>query len=85
MSNELENEKRFMRIELWVKNHDKVCAERWSFLVRLVGWGGALFGTAILSVLGWSLGQIHADQNKQIEMIQHLQSNPPQITIARPN
>lgn len=51
-------------------NHEDVCATRWGILLKIIFIGGGGLGSAIIALLGWSLGQIHSDQQKQMDFIQ---------------
>jgi hypothetical protein len=79
---EVATERRFGRLENWARYHDRTCATRWGILLWVIGAGGTIFATAIVSMIGWALSTLHADQQKQIDLIQRALSAPP--SISRP-
>lgn len=59
---------RVQAVESWIKGHEKICGDRYRLLMMVIGIGG----TMLVSVAGWGLMQVHADQQTQIQMLQGL-------------
>jgi hypothetical protein len=61
-------------VERWQTDHEKICATRWSALIKLIGWGGALAVTIMLAVAGWGLNKTFDGQKEQMQMLRDMQA-----------
>ena len=63
---------RMLTVELWQENHDRLCAQRWGYLIKLIGWGGGVALTSILAVAAWGLDRVYNAQQQQVAAIERL-------------
>lgn len=68
----MEMERRLTTVENWQASHEQACTARWDLLLKVIGWGGGVAASAMIVVAGWSLAQIHSDQQEQVKMLQQL-------------
>jgi hypothetical protein len=69
---------RMATVETWISEHDKVCAERYRLLIGVVGTAGLI----LISVAGWGLNQVHADQVRETQMLQGISAQIAHTTVT---
>ena len=57
---------RMATAETWIVEHDKVCSDRFSLLLKVIGFGGMV----ILAVVSGGVGLFHEEQTHQTQILQ---------------
>ena len=76
---------RMATVEEWQIGHEKLCADRYNLLLKVISFGGAL----VLLAATWSLNNITQGQKEQTRILQTLRvqvaeqpHNPPSAPVA---
>lgn len=63
---------RVATVESWIRGHEKLCADRYGLLMKVIAVGGAI----LISVAGWGLAQVYRNQEHQMDLLNQLASRP---------
>lgn len=65
-------------LESWVDGHEKLCADRYGLLMKVIAVGGAI----LITVAGWGLTAVYAAQQHSVELLQQISRAPATSTTT---